>query len=78
MTAKQLPDHHRLEHGADAARRHNVRVGHQHELLQPSEERAVLERPLDERIDVLLEWQLDADADALRASSDEYLREFLS
>ena len=43
-------------------------VGGEHELVQPREERAMLERLLDERVDVLLEGQVDADADRLRAS----------
>ena len=60
---EQLPDHQRLEHGADAAGHHDERVGGDHEVMQAREERPVLERLLDKRVHVLLERQLDADAD---------------
>ncbi len=38
-----------LEHGADAAGRHDERVRGEHELVQPREEGLVLEGLLDER-----------------------------
>ena len=62
---EQLPDHQRFEHRADAAGRDDERVGHQDEVVQPGEERLVLERLGHERVHVLLERQLDADADRL-------------
>ena len=52
---QQLPDHHRLEHRADAARCDDVSIGRQHELIQPCEEGLVREGLLDERIGFLLE-----------------------
>ena len=63
---EELPDHHHLQHGADAAGGHDEGVRGEHELVQAREERAVLERLRDEGIDVLLEGQLDADADRPR------------
>ena len=60
---QELPDHQRLEHGADAARHDDEGVGREDEMMQAGEERLVLERLLDERVDVLLEWQLDPDPD---------------
>ncbi|MCK7577574.1 MAG: hypothetical protein MZV65_18395 [Chromatiales bacterium] len=75
---QELPDHHRFEHRADPARGDDEGVGHQHELVQAGEEGLVLEGLLDERVDLLLERQLDADADALdplgRARSPARLR----
>ena len=62
---EQLPDHHRLQHRADAAGGDDEGVGGQHELVQPREKRPVLERLPDERVDLLLEGQVDADADGL-------------
>ena len=38
----------------------------EHEVMQPGEERLVLEGLLDERIGLLLEGQLDPDAELLR------------
>ena len=38
-------------------------VRDEHEVVQPGEERAVLEDLADERVDVLLEGQVDPDAD---------------
>ena len=38
-------------------------VGDEHEVVQPGEERLVLEDLADERVDVLLERQVDPDAD---------------
>jgi hypothetical protein len=39
-----------------------TKASEDHEVVQPGEERPVLEGLLDERIDVLLERQVDADA----------------
>ncbi len=66
---QELPDHHRFEDGPDASRRHHERIGREHELMQASEERAVLECVRDKGVGVLLEGQVDADADRLRPSS---------
>ena len=44
-----------LQHGADASRGDDEGVRGDHEVVQPGEERLVLERLLDEGIDVLLE-----------------------
>ena len=60
---QELPYHHRLEHGADTARHDDERVGHEHEVVETCEERAMLERFGHEGIDVLLEGQIDANAD---------------
>ena len=60
---EQLPDHHRLQHRADPARHDDEGVRDEHEMVQPREERAVLEDLADERVDVLLERQFDPDAD---------------
>ena len=60
---KELPDHHHLQHGADAAWGHEKGIGHQHELVQAREERPMLEGHADERVDLLLERQVDADSD---------------
>ena len=65
---QELPDHHRLQHRADAAGSHDVRVGHQDKLMQAREEGLVLEGLHHERIHFLLEGQVDADADALTAA----------
>ena len=62
---EELPDHQRFQHRPDAAGRDDERVGHQDEVVQPGEERLVLERLGHERVHVLLERQLDADADRL-------------
>jgi hypothetical protein len=64
---EELPDHRHLEHGADAAGRHQKRIGDQHELVEPREEGPVLEGHADERVDLLLEWQIDADPDGPNA-----------
>ena len=40
---QQLPDHHRFEHRADAARRDDEGVGREHEVMQAREERLVFE-----------------------------------
>ena len=48
---EQLPDHHRLQHRADPARHDDEGVRDEHEVVQPGEERAVLEDLADERID---------------------------
>ena len=60
---QQLPDHQHLEYGANTARHHDERVRRDDEVLEPAEKGPVLERLLDERIHVLLERQLHADAD---------------
>ena len=62
---QQLPDHQRFEHRADPAGRDDEGVRDQDEVVQPGEERLVLERLVDERIHVLLERQIDANADGL-------------
>src|SRR6476660_10313549 len=59
---EQLPNHERLEHGADPARYNHERIGGDHEVMQAGEKRLVLEGLFDERIYFLLERQLDADA----------------
>ena len=63
---QKLPDHHRFEQGSKATGGNDVRVGHKHEVVQPGEERRVLEGLLDERVHVLFERQVHPDADALR------------
>src|SRR5262245_5975267 len=60
---EKLPDHQRLKNGADAAWHNDKRIGGDHEVMQAREERLVLEGLLDERIHLLLERQLDTDAD---------------
>src|SRR5262245_61182702 len=62
MYLEQLPDHERLEHRSDAPRCHHEGIGGQHELMQPREERTVLESVSDEGVDFLLEGKVDADA----------------
>ena len=52
---QQLPDHQHFEHGADAARHHDERVGRDHEVVEAREEGLVREGLLDERIHVLFE-----------------------
>jgi hypothetical protein len=49
---QQLPDHHRFEHGADAARHDDERIGQQNEMMKAREEGAVLEGFGRERVDV--------------------------
>src|SRR5262245_11167290 len=67
---QQLPDHQHFEHGADAAGHHHERVRCDHKMMQAGKEGLVLEGLHHERVDLLLEWQLDADADrACRPSS---------
>jgi len=63
---EQLPDHDRLEHGADPAGRHAERVRGEDELVEPREEGAMLEGHADEGVDILLDRQVDADAQGLR------------
>ena len=48
-----------------STRGNDVRVGHEHEVVQPSEEGRVLESLLDEGVHLLLKRQVDPDADAL-------------
>ena len=60
---EELPDHHQLEHRADAARHDDEGVRDEHEVVQAREEGAVLEDLPDEGIDLLLEGQIDADTD---------------
>ncbi len=72
---EQLPDHQHLEHGADAAGHDDERVGGDHEVMKAGEERLVLERLLDKRIHILLERQLDADAN--RPGRAGFLRAFV-
>ena len=59
---KQLPDHHRFQHCADAARRDNERIRSEYEMMQPREESAMLVGELHERIHFLLERKVDPDA----------------
>ena len=63
---EELPDHQRLEHGADPAGGHDEGVREQHELVQAREEGAVFEGLAHERVDLLLERQIDADPDGSR------------
>ena len=58
---QQLPDHHRLEHRPDAARRDDEGVRRDDELMEPREERLVRERFRDERVRLLLERQVHED-----------------
>lgn len=61
----ELSDHHRFEHGLDSSGRHDIRIGHEYELVQPREKRLMFEDLLHEGVRLLLEGQADTDADAL-------------
>ena len=60
---EQLPDHHGLQHGADPTRYDDEGIRDQHEVVQPGERRSVLKDLADEWVNVLLERQVDPDAD---------------
>ncbi len=66
---KQLPNHQGLQHRANATRCHNVRIGREHELVQTGEKCAVFKRLADKGIHILLERQIDTNADALCAGA---------
>ena len=66
---KQLPDHHRLEHRTDPAGHDDEGIRDKHEMVQSREKRTVLEHLTDERVDLLLEGQVDADAHGTRGVS---------
>jgi len=64
---EELPDHHHLQHRADAAGGHEKRIRDQHELVEPREEGPMFESHADERVDVLLEGQIDTYPDRSHA-----------
>src|SRR4051794_7409371 len=66
---EQLPDHHGLQHRANAPRHDDECVGHQHEVVKPGEERAVLECLSDEGLQLLFErWSTRIPMDATLTS----------
>ena len=60
---EQLPDHHGFQNCADASRSDNEGIGGEHEMMQSSEKRSMLECLRHKGIDILFEWQLNTDAD---------------
>ena len=62
---QQLPNHHRFQHRADPTGGHNIGVRSSRTLMQSREKRAVFEGLTDKYIDILLEREVDTDADVL-------------
>ncbi len=60
---EQLPDHHRLEQGANTPGHDDEGIRDEHEVVQPGKERPVLVDLADERVNVLLKRQGNADSD---------------
>ena len=63
---EELPDHHRLERGADAAVDHHVGVGQADELVEAREEGGVGGHLVEERVRLLLHRQQDGEAERAR------------
>ena len=74
---EELPRKRHFQQRPDSARHNDKRIGNDHEVMEAREERAMFVGLANERIYLLLEWQMDADANRAMCCLFNRVRTFI-